>query len=340
MTSFSFGQESVAVFKSSTSNPFYLIIDGTVQNVTPKPVVKLNLNAGLRNVRVIFDDPGKGQILRSVPIERGKKSIYVVRTGRGNEGIFLNSSTYFNQSSGYVQNNQVQQNQFERQGYYCSAGTVSDSDLRSIKSSFWNKPVVEKRDYLLHSISTNCWYARQVSELVALVEGQDDKLEVAKLGYVFTYDTQNYDQVLDQLPGYKREEFMRYAVSKPDPSNTNIVFNQSISDGARNNSESVSSSSHHGGSISAAEFQMIVDAIRNESFSSGKLAVVQEMVQSYSLTTDHVKKLLVEFSFEADKLEVAKKCYASVIDQRGYVAALSDEFTFSSSREELRDFIK
>jgi hypothetical protein len=52
-----------------------------------------------------------------------------------------------------------------------------------------------------------------------------------------------------------------------------------------------------------------------------------------------VKELMLLFSFENNKLDIAKSAYRKTIDKQNYLN-VNDALTFSSSREELVRFIR
>jgi hypothetical protein len=49
--------------------------------------------------------------------------------------------------------------------------------------------------------------------------------------------------------------------------------------------------------------------------------------------------MMLLFTFEDNKLEVAKYAYRKTVDNRNYVM-VNDAFTFSSSRDELAKYIR
>jgi DNA invertase Pin-like site-specific DNA recombinase len=62
------------------------------------------------------------------------------------------------------------------------------------------------------------------------------------------------------------------------------------------------------------------------------------MDKSY-FTSQQVKELLQLFTFENNKLELAKYAYRNTVDKRTYFI-VNDVFSFGSSRDELARFIR
>ena len=86
------------------------------------------------------------------------------------------------------------------------------------------------------------------------------------------------------------------------------------------------------------ELNSIVNAIRNESFSSDKLAIARQAVIRQNIKAHQVVEIGNLFSFESDRLEFAKMAYNSTIDKQNYYL-VNSIFHFSSSKRELNEFM-
>jgi len=87
------------------------------------------------------------------------------------------------------------------------------------------------------------------------------------------------------------------------------------------------------------EFRNVMQAIEKEWLESNKLKSASQIVKTNSLTTAQVEQILLMFSFENNKLELAKQAYANTVDKRNY-SRLFDVFSFSSSKVELERYIQ
>ncbi len=87
------------------------------------------------------------------------------------------------------------------------------------------------------------------------------------------------------------------------------------------------------------EFKSVLQAIDKEWLESNKLKSASQVVKSNSLTTAQVEQVLMLFSFENNKLDVAKQAYANTVDKRNY-SMLFDVFSFNSSKTELEKYIR
>lgn len=90
--------------------------------------------------------------------------------------------------------------------------------------------------------------------------------------------------------------------------------------------------------MNESEFSQLIYSISNASFESTKLSIANSALRSNNVTTQQVKRILAQFSFESSKLDFAKQAYNKTIDKQNYFS-VSDMFTFSSSTIELNQYI-
>ncbi len=87
------------------------------------------------------------------------------------------------------------------------------------------------------------------------------------------------------------------------------------------------------------EFTSILQSIEKEWLESNKLKSASQIVKTNSLSTAQVEQLILLFSFENNKLQLAKQAYANTVDKRNY-SRLFDVFSFNSSKVELERYIR
>jgi hypothetical protein len=87
------------------------------------------------------------------------------------------------------------------------------------------------------------------------------------------------------------------------------------------------------------EFKNVLQAIDKEWLESNKLKSASQIVVNNSLTTAQVEQILLLFSFENNKLDLAKQAYANTVDKRNY-SRLFDVFSFNSSKMELERYMQ
>jgi hypothetical protein len=91
--------------------------------------------------------------------------------------------------------------------------------------------------------------------------------------------------------------------------------------------------------MSPNDFSDLKRTVNSKTFEDTKLTIAKQVVSSQCLLTNQVKDLLGCFTFEANKLEMAKNCYTHTYDIGNYFK-VNDVFTFESSIEELNEYIE
>ena len=91
--------------------------------------------------------------------------------------------------------------------------------------------------------------------------------------------------------------------------------------------------------MSDREFRSVLNEIEKEWLESNKLKSATQVVRTNNITTAQVKELLLMFSFENNKLDLAKQAYANTVDKRNY-SRLYDVFSFNSSKIELERYTR
>ena len=106
------------------------------------------------------------------------------------------------------------------------------------------------------------------------------------------------------------------------------------------NTTTPSYGNHTGGSgcMNANDFNRAYNTIQKESFENSKLEVAKQITANNWLCVSQIVKICRLFSFENSKLEYAKYAYRSCVDKNNYYQ-VNDVFSFSASKDELRNFI-
>ncbi|MFT3910227.1 MAG: DUF4476 domain-containing protein [Ferruginibacter sp.] len=91
--------------------------------------------------------------------------------------------------------------------------------------------------------------------------------------------------------------------------------------------------------MSEVEFGEFKQTICNNSFDNTKLAVATQAIGCNYFTAAQVKDMIELFSFENNKLGLAKSAYRSCIDKHNYYV-VSNALCFESSKQELAKFLE
>jgi len=87
------------------------------------------------------------------------------------------------------------------------------------------------------------------------------------------------------------------------------------------------------------DFNGVLQSISREWLESNKMKSATQIVTQNSLTAAQVKQLVLLFSFENNKLDLAKQAYFNTVDKENY-GMLYSVFSFNSSKDELARFIR
>jgi hypothetical protein len=88
-----------------------------------------------------------------------------------------------------------------------------------------------------------------------------------------------------------------------------------------------------------ASFSALLATMKRESFETTRLELTKQVVDKNYFTTTQVRQLLLLYSFDNNRLDLAKHAYKNTIDRENYFQ-LYELFTFSRSKEELAAYVR
>jgi hypothetical protein len=91
--------------------------------------------------------------------------------------------------------------------------------------------------------------------------------------------------------------------------------------------------------LSTRDFEMVKDQLRREWSENNRLVSAKVITDKSYFTTQQVKELMQLFSFESNKLEIAKYAYRKTADKQNYFQ-VEDGLVFKSSKDELARFVR
>jgi len=95
----------------------------------------------------------------------------------------------------------------------------------------------------------------------------------------------------------------------------------------------------YGNVMRGNEFESVKESLRKEWFEANRLKSAKFIIDKNNFTTQQVKELMLLFTFENNKLEIAKYAYNKTVDKQNYFQ-VNEVLTFNSSKEELAKFIR
>ncbi len=91
--------------------------------------------------------------------------------------------------------------------------------------------------------------------------------------------------------------------------------------------------------MNTREFETMKEQLRKEWFENNRLTSARFVIERNNFTTAQVREMMLLFTFENNRLEIAKAAYRKTIDKHNYYQ-VNDALTFSSSKDELARFIR
>jgi hypothetical protein len=91
--------------------------------------------------------------------------------------------------------------------------------------------------------------------------------------------------------------------------------------------------------ISDREFDQVVNSMQREWFETNRMKSAAYIISGNFFTADQVKEMMSIFTFENNKLDIAKQAYSKTIDKENY-RCVTDALSFKSSKDDLARFIR
>lgn len=235
-------------------------------------------------------------------------------------------------------------------GTMCASSSMSQEQLVKLKYEIDQRSLVTKMKVAQEAIHKNCMLSNQVADLVKLFDYESDQLELAKFSYKHTYDTKNYDVVVNALSHDFNKPKLVDFVGTSGGSNNTITSSSSTASSTTTTtvtekkvvSTPASTATTSSGCYAAmpdADFKTAKTSIGSKSFEDSKLTTAKQVMKNKCLKTSQVKEMMSLFSFEETKLSFAKEAYTYTMDKDNYYL-LNDAFGFEASIEELNNYIE
>lgn len=90
--------------------------------------------------------------------------------------------------------------------------------------------------------------------------------------------------------------------------------------------------------MNSEDFEVAFSFIAKETFDSKRLEIAKNIVKNNWVSSKQIASICRLFTYDSNRVEFAKFAYPSCID-KGMYFLLDATFTYSSSREELHDYL-
>lgn len=168
--------------------------------------------------------------------------------------------------------------------------------------------------------STDYFNVSQIVQLISLVTGENNRLQLAKLSLDNIVDAQNMTQLFNLLSTQSAKENLDYYIRSNGYSGTDYNYHVAMSD---------------------ATFTSLYDNIRKKwlPFTKYNAAVDAFSSSDNYFTTQQAHQIIALLSDESNRLNLAKLAFDNIVDQQNF-RQLYDLFDSQSSKDELDNYIK
>jgi hypothetical protein len=90
--------------------------------------------------------------------------------------------------------------------------------------------------------------------------------------------------------------------------------------------------------MSITDFAQAKESLRREWFENTRLVTAKQVIDQNNFTSQQVKEMMLLFTFENNRLDIAKYAYGKTVDKGNYFV-VNDAFTFNS-KEKLNEYIR
>ncbi|MFY7733979.1 MAG: DUF4476 domain-containing protein [Bacteroidia bacterium] len=313
LNTFSAWAQSTLNLFTQESEKFILFLNGVQQNASSQSNVKVeNITASVQKLKIVFDDKAIQTINENIYYEAGKEYTYNVRKKN------------------------------------TTANNVKRIDGKSTTPIIYVVRLLDMKPLSSKSTVKNT----QVIESTKEVDGGNNSLETETNDKVTTTTTVtksnntsgnenvNLNVGINGV-GINMNINGLDATDKTVVTNTTTTTTKTIT---KNVSTPVKTSTPKVNEpvcapMTLSTFNALTSQLKKQSFEDNKLQIIRQVLASNCINTVQVKQLIGEFTFEENKLKVAKMCYKKTTDKGNYFT-LNDSFSFSSSADELNEFLQ
>lgn len=232
-------------------------------------------------------------------------------------------------------------------GSMCEKPSVSQEDYLAFKYDLDSENMFSQERFVLDFFKENCMTSAQIAGIVKMNYSTLKPYEIARNGYRYTWDTENYGLVVAALENEAdREKLINFLDvgqigtdhEKPNKGHAKIPNSQT---GTPSEKESLLDGYTGGVGCPNGEFVNVVELkskVDQESTSTAKMGLIRTATQNKCLTVAQVKTLASAFTQENTRLDFVEWAYHHTYDVADYYLVFK-EFIHGSNKQKLSDFI-
>lgn len=184
--------------------------------------------------------------------------------------------------------------------------------LKALKTESFDK---EKMNIAILATKDYFFSVEQISQAMKIFSWDDGKMEFVKLMFNNCLDKTNYLNLTNQFTfSTSKDKFISCLNSQPLDNGYLIQ-------------------------MTAKEFEDFLSLLKQENFDNEKVKLINTLSVSVSFSVAEIRAIMKTLSFDEGKLNTSKMLFATCSDKNKYYT-LATEFSFSSTRKELQDFLK
>ncbi len=318
MFGFAKAQNKLVVFNQD-GKQFYIILNGIKQNAEPKTNVKIEqLTSEAYKLKIIFADGATPDIDKSIYFADPNHE-YVTEVKKNKKGDYkLRMVSYSpTASSNYQATNTINYTNTDA----VVTNTNNNNNLNTNVTTNGNNGTVTT-----HQTTTTITTNTNTNVNNGNGNGENVNMNV-NVGGVGMNVNVNVDENMNNTNTNTTYTETHTTTTNTTTTNTNI-----------NNNTNNNGGNQFGCYTSTVDYNSMISAVKNEGFADNKKMVAKQALDNKCISTDQVIGLMKEFSFDDDKLEVAKYCYDRCSDRDNYYK-VNSAFSFSDSKEALNKYI-
>lgn len=233
-------------------------------------------------------------------------------------------------------------------GSMCNRPSVSQKDYMEFRYGIEEENMFSRQEYILNFFKENCMIAAQVAGIVQLDYSTVKSYEIAKNGYRYTWDTENYEIVLASLKNENdRQKLINFLdVGVDGESIEEPTIEQGKTEIKAEQAEVVNNIlvTGYSGGVNC-DFGVFVDAealkeaADQESFSADKMKVIRKNSQGKCFSVEDVKIIAETFIHESDKIDFLELAFHNTYDAGSFYKVV-DVLTHSASKEKLGIYVQ
>ena len=231
---------------------------------------------------------------------------------------------------------------FMANGSMCASPNVTQNDYMNFRHAIEETNMFQREAFILDYIKDHCMTAAQVAGILKLDYSTVKNYEIAKNAYRYTWDTENYGVVIEELKTQSDQEklinFLDIGLSasdapaSPTQSSTQEIIKQPL----------LENYSGFVGCNSAALLSDINDlksTLEGENSPVNQMNIIRQAASDKCFTVSQVETLSSVFSHESDRLDFIQWAFNYTYDIDNYYT-LFPVFIHSANKEKLGNYIK